>query len=91
MEIPDFISPNYIRLRRDRLERLLLGIVLILDAQNAEARGLVDGRELVEALACSPNPWNEFHIDCTERPGTWTGASAGLGPGRYFFMEIGPT
>src|SRR2546425_9045296 len=51
-----------------------LGVVVVVNAENAEARGFVNGRELVEALACSPNPWDEMgehaHASTSSRPFT---------------------
>ena len=38
------------------------GVVGVVGAQDAEARGFVNGRELVEALARPPQPRQELHI-----------------------------
>ena len=40
-----------------------LGVVVIVDAQYAETRGLVNGGELIEALARSAHTGNAFHIE----------------------------
>jgi hypothetical protein len=37
---------------------------------------------------CSPNSWNEFHVERHGTPRTLKGASAGSG--QYFFGRIGP-
>lgn len=68
-----------------------LGVVVIVDAYYTETRGLVDGSELIEALTGSAHTGNELHIELHRAARNRRGASAGLGPGRYFFKEIRPT
>jgi len=76
--------------RLDRRAR----IVVVVDVQHLILRRLVNCNELVEArlasLARAARGTN-FTASYTERPGTWSGASSGFGPGRYLFYEIGPT
>ncbi len=40
-----------------------LGVVVIVNAENAEARGFVNGCELIETLAGSSHARNEFHVE----------------------------
>jgi hypothetical protein len=57
-------------------------IIVIVNPQHAEPSRLVNGGELVEALACPPHPRNEFHIELDGTAGDlergvirlWTGA-----------------
>ena len=70
------------------------GIVVIVNVQNAEERGLFAGREPVEALARWANPWNEFHIELDgaprspERRVDWLGACVTLFHGDWPRMKV---
>ena len=68
-----------------------LGVVVIVDAQYAETRGLIDGGELIEALMRTTHARNEFHVELHRAARNLKGSVGRLGPGRYFFKEIWPT
>ncbi len=68
-----------------------LGVVVVVDAEHAKSGRFFNGRELVEPLTSPSDGGTNFTSIWTERPGTCRGASAGFGPGRYFFCETGPT
>jgi len=40
-----------------------LGIVVVVDAQDAKSRRFVDSRELIKALTCSSHTGNKLHIE----------------------------
>src|SRR5690242_8258042 len=65
-----------------------LGVVVVVDAQDAKSGRFIDGCELIKALARFPTRGTNFTSSCTERPGTCRGASGGLGPGDT--SSVGP-
>lgn len=40
-----------------------LGVVVIVDAQDAKSGRFINGRKLIKALARSPHAWDELHIE----------------------------
>lgn len=63
-----------------------LGVVVIVDAQYAETRGLVDGGELIEALTRSAHTGNEFHIELHRAARNLKGSVGRLGAWAIFLQ-----